>query len=196
MAGLGVLLGVLVFSAAPALAAAPEAPETKPASGEAATTAAAHGVLDPNAASPEVIVEYGFFYAPRGALCNEASFAPESPGLASGAQGEAVEVPLTGLEPDTEYAVCLAARNPGEEAWVIGNAITLKTLPAPPSILGEGTREVTSTSAKLEAGINPNSEATKYRFEYSTSATGGNAKRSRHDRRWCAASGRTGRLRR
>ncbi len=172
IASLGVLLGVLVFSAAPALAAAPEAPETKPASGETATTAAAHGVLDPNAASTEVIVEYGFFYAPRGALCNEASFAPESPGLASGAKGEAVEVALSGLEPNTEYAVCLAARNPGEESWTLGNAVTLKTLPAPPSILGEGAQQVSSTSATLEAGINPNSEATKYRFEYSTSTTG------------------------
>ena len=76
---------------------------------------------------------------------------------------------------------------PGEEAWTLGNAVTFKTLPAPPSILYEGTREVSSTSAVLEAGINPNSEATKYRFEYSTSATG-NAGRSRHDGRRCAAA--------
>ncbi len=172
IAAVGVMLGVLVFSAAPALAAAPEAPETKPASGETATAAAVHGVLDPNAASPELIVEYGFFYAQRGAACNEVSFAPESPGLASGVKGEAVEAALTGLEPNTEYAVCLAARNPGEEGWTLGNAVTFKTLPAPPSVRGEFSSEVSSTSAMLGANINPNSEATKYRFEYSESATG------------------------
>ncbi len=152
----------------PAWAAAPEAPDTRAASGEGTSTVVVHGVLDPVASSTEVVVEYGFFYAPRGAACSEAFFASESPGLASGAQGEAVELTLSGLEPNTPYAVCLAARNPGEEGWVIGNAVAFSTLPAPPSVLGESAAS-NSTEATLYAEVNANNENTSYEFEYSTS---------------------------
>jgi hypothetical protein len=164
--------GVLALSAVSAVAAAPQAPETKPASAETATTATVHGVLDPKAASTEVVVEYGFFYAPRGAACTEAYFAPESPGLVSGAQGEKVELGLTGLEPNTQYAVCLAVRNVGEEAWTVGSSVPFTTLPAPPTVGGESA-SANATEATLYAEVNPNNQSTTYSFEYSTQEKAG-----------------------
>jgi len=167
------VLACLAFTVAPAsaLAAGPEAPETKPVTGETATTATAHGVLDPKVASVELVVEYEFFYAPRGAACTEAFLAPEAPGLATGKLGEAVEQGLTGLEPSTEYAVCLAARNPGEEGWTVGNSEPFKTLPAPPSIAEPPATGVAPTEARLEGLVNPNNQSTVCHVQYGTEAS-------------------------
>jgi hypothetical protein len=167
---LATVLGALPFAAAPALAATPEAPETRPATAETATTATVHGVLDPKAASSELVVEYIFFYAPGGAACTEGSVAPESPGIATGKEAEAVEQDLTGLQPNAQYAVCLAARNPGEEGWAVGNAVHFTTLPAAPEVVAEteSAGPVLATEATLNAQVNPNNEKTKYFFEYST----------------------------
>src|ERR1700722_6425552 len=133
---LGLGFGLLGVSA-PVLAATPEAPETKPATAETATTAIVHGVLDPKAASSELVVEYIFFYASSGVACTEGFVAPESPGMATGKEGETVGQDLTGLQPNAQYAVCLAARNPGEEGWTVGNAVHFTTLPAPPEVMAE-----------------------------------------------------------
>jgi hypothetical protein len=164
------VLGVLAFVAAPVLAATPGAPETKPATVVTATTATVHGVLDPKAASSELVVEYIFFYAPGSAACTEGSVAPESPGMATGKEAEAVEQDLTGLQPNAQYAVCLATRNPGEEGWAVGNAVHFTTLPAAPEVVAEteSAGPVLATEAMLNAQVNPNNEKTKYFFEYST----------------------------
>jgi hypothetical protein len=119
----------------------------------------------------ELVVEYEFFYAPRGAACTEAFLAPEAPGLATGKLGEAVEQGLTGLEPSTAYAVCLAARNPGEEGWTVGNSVPFKTLPAPPSIAEPPVTGVAPTEARLEGLMNPNNQPTECHVQYGTEAS-------------------------
>jgi hypothetical protein len=76
--GLGLVVSVLVmlfgalgFAAAPALAAAPETPETGEASAVMAATATLKGVLNPKATGePE---EYEFLYGRRGAECKGGS---------------------------------------------------------------------------------------------------------------------------
>ena len=172
LATLCALAGALAFTTAPALAAPPEPPETKPATAVLATTATAHGVLDPLAASPELVIEYDFFYAPRGALCTEGATAPEPPGMATGAKGTAVEQGLLSLEPSTEYAVCLAARNVGEATWTDGNEVHFTTKPAPPKIQAEYTSGITSSEARLEAVVNANNqEVTECHFEYGADPT-------------------------
>jgi hypothetical protein len=172
LVALATTLGALAFTAAPALAAAPEAPKTEPATAETATTATAHGVLDPLAASPELVIEYDFFYAPRGALCTEGATAPEPAGLAPGAEGTAVEQGLLSLEPSTEYAVCLAARNVGEATWTDGNEVHFTTKPAPPKIQAEYVSGITTSAVRLEAVVNANNqEVTECHFEYGADPT-------------------------
>ncbi len=162
------VVGLLAFTGAPALAAAPEAPETKPATVDTATTATVHGVLDPHAASTELVVEYIFFYAPGGAACTEGSVAPESLGMATGKEAEKVEVALAGLQPNAHYEVCLAARNPGEEAWTVGNAVPFTTPPARPAIESLSAANVKTSEVTLEGVVNPNNEATECEFQYGT----------------------------
>jgi hypothetical protein len=162
--------GILGFTASSALAAAPELPETKSATAVTATSATVHGVLDPKAASSELVVEYGFFYAPH-AACTEGSFAPETPGMAPGSEGEKVELTLKGLQPSADYKVCVATRNPGEENWTVGNAVPFTTPAAPPAIESESASNVKAGEAHLEGVVNPNNELTECKFQYGTEAS-------------------------
>jgi hypothetical protein len=162
------VLGVPAFASVPALAAAPEAPETKAVTAVTATTATFHGLLDPTKASTELVVEYIFFYAPGGAACTEGSVAPESPGMASGKEGEAVELSLTGLQPNAQYEVCLATRNPGEEGWTVGNSVPFPTPPASPAIESLSVANAKTSEVTLEGVVNPNNEATECEFQYGT----------------------------
>jgi hypothetical protein len=162
------------ISAAPALAAPPpEVPEMRtvePVTNVTATTAVVHGVLDPKAASPEALVEYDFFYGGRGSTCNEASSptAPQSPGVASGAKGESVETSLSQLTPNTEYSVCLGARNPGAafELGELSVPVKFKTAAVPPAVLSEVVSERWPTAALLEARIDNEGEPTECFFQY------------------------------
>jgi hypothetical protein len=171
LVSLCVVAGALLTLGAPAFAAAPEAPETKPATAIGATTATVHGVLDPSAASSALMVEYLFVYAPRRVTSCEELYvaAPEPPAFALSAEGEAVEFALTGLEPNTQYGVCAAVRNAPGEAFVLsGNIETFTTLPAAPTVSGESesVSERTPASARLNAAVDPNNEATKCLFQY------------------------------
>jgi hypothetical protein len=171
------LASVLTLGAGTALAAPPEAPVTEPVTGVTASTATFHGVLDPNTASPEIVVEWTFLLAPRAASCEEVFTAPE-PSLgveatATGAKGQPAEWTVSGapLEANTPYAVCLATRNHRGEAWTLGNSQTFTTPAAAPTILRESVPARSKNSATLAATVNPNNEETKYEFEYSTSPT-------------------------
>jgi hypothetical protein len=115
LAVLATMLGVLAFTVAPALAAAPEAPETGEPTEVTATTATLHGVLNPG--GPGEPGTYEFVYKASSTECEGGSVAPEVPGMALGVEKEAVSAEVTGLEPGTEYGVCLVERNAsGEEA--------------------------------------------------------------------------------
>jgi len=164
------LTGGLLWTGTAFAAGPPEAPETGKVEPLAAVTATVHGTLDPQTAG-EVVVEYDFFYAPRGAACTEAFVAPEPAGMAMGKVGEKVEQGLTGLEPNTEYAVCLATRNSEAEPWVVGNPVPFKTLPVPDVSTGEATGLQTAGSATLNGTVNPNGlELKECKFEYVSDA--------------------------
>jgi phosphodiesterase/alkaline phosphatase D-like protein len=147
-----------------------EAPETKPATGETATTATLHGVLNPIAEA-----EAGWYFAfSTGAKCTSGGpgggeTAHEVPAKV---KALAVEKEVTGLEPNMPYKFCLLATNTAEDPTP-GNEVPLKTSPLPPTIASATASAVKSTEATLEAQINPNNEKTKYTFEYSTQEKSG-----------------------
>jgi hypothetical protein len=166
-----VLAGVLLFSA-PALAAAPEPPVAAVNGATVtATTVTLEGTLNPKAAGDPG--EYEFLYEASATQCAEGAVAPEPAGIALGLKAEAVTpVELVGLQPSTQYTVCLLERNAALES-TIGPAVTFTTAAAPPSVDGEGVSAVSSTGATLEALVNANSQATTYSFEYSTTEAAG-----------------------
>ncbi len=138
-----------------------------------ATTATLNGTLNPLAAGEPG--SYQFSYAPSESLeCAGGSAAPLAPAAAFGAEKELVEVPLTELQPNREYAVCLTAFSLFfNEPSAPSPAVAFKTSAAAPNVDAESTSAVTSTAATLEAQVNPNNESTTYTFEYSTEQSGG-----------------------
>jgi phosphodiesterase/alkaline phosphatase D-like protein len=166
------LLVAVVLSPASALAAPPETPETTTAT-PTATTAVLHGVLNP--AKPGTPGSYQFSYAQSATECTPGTLDPESPELAMGAEKEAKSVTVTGLEPNKQYAFCIAAYGlfGGVTEPAFGAAVPFKTLTAKPAVDGESTSAVSSTAATLEAQLNPNNQSTTYVFEYSTKEKAG-----------------------
>ena len=164
---LGVLAGVLLVSAAPALAAAPEKPVTEAAKEVTATTATLHGVLNPNVSAK---VRWSFAYSPEqdGHECVDVFRTPEAE-----VEGKALpqEKAVTELEPNKKYEFCLTATNEGGETR--GNEVSFTTKPAPPKVDSESVSAVTPGEATLEAQVDPNNETTNYTFEYSTTKAAG-----------------------
>ncbi len=167
------------ISATPALAAPPpEIPEMRavqPVTNVTARTAVVHGILDPKAASPEASIEYAFFYGSGVFTCDEAGSqaAPQTPGVASGAEGEPVETSLSGLAPNTEYSVCLGARNTGGtfELSERSAPVQFKTAAVPPDVAGESVAERWPTAVLLQARINNEGEPTECFFQYGEVST-------------------------
>ncbi len=166
-------LTALALTTTPALAAAPETPKAEPVTAVTPTTATLNGVLNPGGASEGG--SYQFSYAPSEALeCAGGGVAPLSPALSVGAASEAVSAPVTELQPNREYAVCLTAFSLFfNEPSAPSPAVSFKTPAAAPSVDTESTSAVSSTAATLEAQVNPNNESTSYAFEYSTEQSGG-----------------------
>ncbi len=164
-------LCVLALFVAPALAAAPETPETvSPAKSVTATTATLEGVLNPGASGAPG--SYQFSYVPSEAdECTPGTLDPEAPALANGALKEKESVSLTGLEPNREYAFCIIAYSLSAEASQ-GAAVSFKTLTEKPSVASEKAT-VSSTTATLEAQVNPNNQETTFLFEYATKTKAG-----------------------
>jgi hypothetical protein len=151
----------------------PEMRTVEPVTDITGTTANLHGVLDPQAASPEALVEYDFFYVYAGgeSTCSEPFVVkpvPQSPGVASGAMGQAVEAPLSGLTPDTEYSVCLGARNAGEafNFEALSAPVNFKTAAPPPDVISESDAERWATAVLLETRVNNEAEPTECFFQY------------------------------
>ncbi len=163
-----VIVVSLVVSVAPALAVAPETPETLKASGVTETTATLNGVLNPNA--PGQPGSYQFSYAPSATECTPGTFDPGSPALAMGLEKEKESVTLTGLEPNREYAFCIVAYPlSGVSEPAQGAAAAFTTLASPPGVGFPSVSGASSTGATLEAQVNPNNQETTFTFEYATS---------------------------
>jgi hypothetical protein len=139
-----------------------------------ATTATFRGKLTP--LNEEVETQYIFFYnlgeEPACTYESAASPALENAGKGSGAKSVTTEV--TGLRPNQKYTVCLFSFNAFGEEVSPASPAHFTTLPAPPEVVsgGESASPVKANEATLNAVINPNNESTKYKFEYSESATG------------------------
>jgi hypothetical protein len=162
------VVGLLACSPVPALAAAPEVPEVRVESVTAAT-AIFYGVLNPNAAG--VAGTYEFFYkASKTGACEGGSHTPASPGISLGAQHEELPAePVSGLQANTEYAVCLLAEtSPSEKTQ--SAPVTFTTAPETPETLSPA-KSVTATTAVLEGVLNPKAQANAgWYFDYSTEA--------------------------
>jgi hypothetical protein len=159
----GVLTGGLASASAPALAAAPEAPVSKPATAITATTATLNGELNPGASTT---AGYHFTYNTNGTCTAGATTTPGAE-----ATGRALEAstPVTGLEGSTEYTFCVVATHTeaGVTESISGLPLTFTTLATKPVVDGEGSSEVTPFSATLDARVNPENQAvTSCVFEY------------------------------
>ena len=173
---LGVACGVagaLVFAVAPALAAAPEAPETKPVSPIGATAATFNGVLNPGANPQAGTYEFLYKKLVNGAGCEGES--ATSPGIVTEFEVKRALSEPVGLEPNTKYTVCLAMRNIVEE-MTVGNAVSFSTPAIAPTVESESSSLVPPSAGdphpsatreiRLEGVVNPNNEATECHFQY------------------------------
>jgi hypothetical protein len=165
---LATTVGALAFTAAPALAAAPEAPVTEAPSPIAGTTATFKGELIPGATTEKV--SYHFAYSPGpGAMCTESGLtAPAEPFPEAEDDHTKITQAVAGLEAQTEYTVCLIAANPAEPAESnVGSSETFTTLASKPVVVTQSTSSVTPFAATLQAEVNPeNQTTTSCTFEY------------------------------
>src|ERR1039457_4312206 len=161
LASLCMIAGALVFAGAPALAAAPEAPEmrlTFPVTAEGATV---HGALNPG--GPGEAGTYEFLYkASTTNACEGEGKAPVPQGMSVGAEGERVVESLTGLKPGTEYAVCLRLENATGEATASAPT-TSTTIPAPNT---DAPTLVTARTATLNGHLMLDATDSQYFFTY------------------------------
>lgn len=175
------VLGLLAFTAAPALAAGPEAPAPVVVESIKATSAAFHGELNPGkegAVGTYELGTYEFLYKQSPTECEGGSKAPASPSISLGGGKEALPPQeVGGLEPHTEYTVCLLARNGNKGEATVGPHVTFKTatLPATPTTTEPATG-ITATEATLHGVLNPNATGpvepgSSYEFLYRKSAT-------------------------
>ncbi len=167
------LVGGCLFWSASALAAAPEAPVEVEVQSLTSTTAVLRGVLNPG--NPGEAGTYEFLYK-AGTACEGGSKGLR--GLSFGSQGEEVNETLSGLQPDTEYTVCLLARNlKGEETVgpVPGTHFTTAASPETPETTSPA-EEITDTTAKLSGVLNPQhgGEASGSTYEFLYKASTGN----------------------
>jgi hypothetical protein len=181
IAMVSVLLAVLAFAATPALAAAPEAPETlKPNEPVAATTAFLNGVVNPKITVPVEAGEYEFLYKATAtatkAECESVGASRAPAGAYLGAIPEPVAPQeVTGLTQGTEYVVCLAATNTTNppHTRTVGNPVPFTTALPPETPVTEAvTLNTTGTTATLNGELNPNVTAKDgYDFTYNTNGT-------------------------
>jgi hypothetical protein len=165
LASLGVLAAGLVLSAAPALAAPPEKPLTKPASNVTGFTATLNGVLN-----PKTTAKAGYYFAYNTSeSCGEGATKTE-PGAEATGKAIKVSTPVTGLIPHTKYTFCVVATN-GAKEETPGSPLTFETLPVKPLIEEESVSAITETAASLSAVINPELQETTCKVQFVADAT-------------------------
>src|ERR1700677_3062559 len=159
-------LAVMAFGAAPALAAAPEAPEVTveahvPSPASPSTEAVFRGVLNPGGGGEPGT--YEFLYN-EGITCDGGNVAPESPGIALPGRQE-ISQTVTGLKAGATYTVCLLARTgtkqePANETLSLPVMFTTAT-PAetPDTTTPVKSITITAEKATFEGVLNPIAEA-------------------------------------
>jgi hypothetical protein len=161
-----VVAGMSIFMSVPALAA-PQEPETGQPTEVTNTTALLHGTLNPH----NYETDDWYFAYNTGASCTGGSTTPiehfefevfDAP----------VRVRITGLAPNAKYMVCFVERNQADETTV-GSPVSFTAKPEAPILEGESFSNVGSTSATLQAQVNPEGTPSTYYFEYGTSTAYG-----------------------
>ena len=172
------LVGVLSLSATASLAAAPEVPEVSVLSPVPATAATVNGVLDPKVEGGLGTYELGtyeFLYKASKTTCEGEGKAPVSPGISMGGGKEAVSQTLPGLQANTEYTVCLLARNGTKGEHTVSLPLTFMTAipPETPETSTLKIEPVGSTTSTLNGVLNPAKvgDAGSYEFLYKASKT-------------------------
>jgi LSD1 subclass zinc finger protein len=146
-----------------------EEPEKQPVSSVAATTATLNGVLDPH--NSFEAGKYEFLYKQSEGECTGGAVTPAE--SSTTASPQPVSAKVGDLQPGAAYTFCLLVRNGAGEEAAISSPETFTTLAAVPTIAGTFTSGVESTVATLNAQVDPDGEATTYRFEYGTTASYG-----------------------
>jgi hypothetical protein len=170
LAVVGVLACGLGFVSVPALAAAPEEPVTMGATSVTGTSAVFNGELNPGVGSE--LVKYRFAYS-AGGECASGFVVPGEPFPEAEGNNVEVSAPVSGLQPNAEYSVCLIATNALEET-AQGTMVSFLTLPNPPAVATGEATGITPRSATINATVNPNAaghstqDDTTYQFQYST----------------------------
>jgi DNA-binding beta-propeller fold protein YncE len=138
-----------------------EAVTGKPATGVTGTTASVSGSVNP--LSPSVPVTDCSFEYGLSATYGYRSPCSQEPPL-TGSAAIPVSGNLSGLQPDTTYHYRLVAVNANGTSH--GEDQTFKTGALEPSLDNQSVSALTQTSVILNARINPNNEATTYRFQF------------------------------
>jgi hypothetical protein len=133
-------------------------PVVQPATHVTADSATLHGTVDPNGNA----TNWHFQYSTDG---NTWTKAPDPDHTASGDDPVAVQATISGLEPSIEYRVKLVARK-GSLASVESAETTFETSGVPPVAVTGMVANVTATTARLTAFIDPRNDVTTYRIEY------------------------------
>lgn len=138
-------------------AGAVEGIATLPASGVTTTGATLNGTVDPNGYAAKCWFEYGkHWYSPE--YGTEKVEYPGSDGPTE------VHVPLTELNPHSEYEVTFMCENQLGKSEGVHRSFT--TLASPPIVYSESTESVSRQRAVLVAELNPANSETTYFFEY------------------------------
>ena len=162
---LGLLASVCAITAAPSQVVAAGSPSatTGGASSVTASSAALAGTVDPQGSS----TSWSFQYGTSTAYGSQTG----SGNAGSGSGSVAVSSTLTGLAPATIYHYRLVATN--GSGTTPGSDATFTTAMAAPTVTDSPASTVTGNSAVLNAGVNPNGDATNYVFQYGFSSSYG-----------------------
>jgi hypothetical protein len=165
-------LSALALTATPALAAAPETPETLPPTELKATTATLHGLLNPlKEGGLFELATYEFIYRQSPTACKGAGEVKTTEGLSLGGGKEEVSQAIETLTANTQYTVCVVAHNEAKTEEAVSLPVTFKTALPPETPETKPATEVTATSWNLHGVLNPNheGEAGTYEFRYQPS---------------------------
>lgn len=157
------VVAILAFVAAPALAAAPETPTGEEVLEVTANTAKVKGVLNPSKAGEPG--RYLFHYALSSTACKAGTEYFVDEGHSTGQSPEPVEGVITELLANTTYTFCLEIENNAEERTA-GQPVTFKTPYGSPLVAAETVTTIGAGSATIKAEINPNGLPTSYHVEY------------------------------
>ncbi len=141
----------------------PPAPTVQTATEVKGRTAILHGTLNP--VGPTEKLKYHFSYS-TGTTCTSA---PSTTTAVGELPGEEEDVPaqasVAGLSGKTVYKVCLFATNGGGSTQS-SNQESFETEPAPPTVTEESVSELTTTTAKVSATVNPSGASTTCELQY------------------------------